>query len=116
MHYYLILHIKVVRSNIFLAVSSNSGQLLLSKNSGSLGFKNIQKSSTEALYQLLNIGLNSLLSKGVHIFMLKLEGVQKQYLQELYKCVSQNIHNNKLNLIGFKVINKIPHNGCRKKK
>lgn len=116
MSYYLILHIKVVRGNIFLIVSTNIGTQILSKNSGSLGFKNRKKCSVESLQQLLDLGLNTILSKKVNAFFLKLEGIHFRNLREIYKSLFGFVKAKRLYLIGFKVINKIPHNGCRKKK
>jgi len=79
------MHIIVYKSNFFITISESSGKVLFSKNSGSVGFKNIQKRSSEAFNVLLKAGIKFILSIEKHCIFLKFEGVKEDILQNLYK-------------------------------
>ena len=111
----VIVHIKLYRSNCFLIISDNSGKILFTKSSGCLGFQNMQKRSIEAFNSLLSTTIKLLLSYHNCLVFLKLDGINKKNLDEIYVQVLKILKKYKINIIGFKIIHKIPHNGCRKK-
>lgn len=108
-------HLKIYKSNFFCIVSNASGQVIFIKNSGSLGFNNIQKRSVEALNSLLEISLKEILLLKKKYIFLKLEGLKVSVLKDVYKNLILFFKKNNIVLIGFKRISKIPHNGCRVK-
>jgi hypothetical protein len=109
-------HIKVYKSNFFFVVSDYFGKVIFTKNSGSLGFINIQKRSIEALNSLLEVGLKEFLLLNKRYLFLKLEGLKATACKEIYKHLILFLKKNNIVLIGFKYINKIPFNGCRLRK
>jgi len=111
----IIVHIKLYRSNYFLIVSDDSGKVLFTKNSGSLGFQNMQKRSTEAFNSLLASAVKYILSHNNSLVFLKLDGVNKNVLEDIYVQVLKFLKKYKINVVGFKIVHSIPHNGCRKK-
>jgi len=109
-------HVKVYKSNFFCIVSNSKGQVLFTKNSGNLGFSNIQKRSVEALNSLLEVFLKEILLLKKKYVFLKLEGLKLNILKDIYKHIIPFLKKNNIILIGFKHLTKIPHNGCRVKK
>lgn len=109
-------HLKIYKSNFFCIVSNESGQVIFIKNSGSLGFNNIQKRSVEALNSLLEISLKEILLLKKKYIFLKFEGLKVSVLKDVYKHFIIFFKKNNITLIGFKRVSKIPHNGCRVKR
>jgi hypothetical protein len=109
---FLTVHIKLLKSNFFLIISTNSGQVLLNTSSGSLGFKNIQKRSLAAFDKILSFGIEftSCYPNNNYIFF-KFENVKKVKLYKLYKAFFKKL---KKRFIGFEISNKIPHNNSKK--
>lgn len=90
------LHIKVYKSNFFLIVSNNIGQVIFEINSGNLGFKNIQKRGIEALISLLEVSLKKIILLKKQDFFFKLEGVKLSDSKSIYKylvvfCKKNNV-------------------------
>lgn len=112
----LLLHVKVYKSNFFLILSSGSGQVLWIKNSGSLGFKNIQKRGVEALMCLLESALNKIIFIKEPYLFLKLEGITIPNSKLINKHFIILCKKNNIIVIGLQHVNKIVHNGCRAKK
>ena len=108
----LVVHIKVLKSNFFLTISTHLGKTLLNINSGYLGFKNIQKRSIEAFNKVLMFGVEFLspFQENYSIF-LYFENVKKRQLYKIYQLCIKKL---KINFLGFRLINTIPHNGCKK--
>jgi hypothetical protein len=105
-------HIKICKSNFFLIISTGFGKSLLSTNSGYLGFKNIQKRSVEAFNKVLMFGIKFLYSfKRNYYAFFYFENVKKSKLAKIYKAFIKKL---KIKFLGFSMINKIPHNGCKK--
>jgi hypothetical protein len=46
---------------------------------------------------------------------IKFEGIKASFLWNIYKIFIKKIKQQKINVLAYKVINKITHNGCRKK-
>jgi len=110
-------HIKVCRGNFFLIISNKEGSLLFTKSCGDLGYKNVAKRSNEALSTLLVLGVKYLLSAKDDIrFFIRTEGVKKTHLTQIRKRLLKPLLKQKCELIGFKIYNKIAHNGCRRLK
>lgn len=107
------LHIKIYKSNFFFIVSNSCGQVLFIKNSGSLGFSNIQKRGVEALMSLLEVSLKKIILLKKQYLFLKLESIKRNNSKLIYKYLILFCKKNKIILIGFKHVNKITHNGCR---
>ena len=113
---WLILHIKVYRGNFIIIISNNTGRTLLEKTSGNLGFNNITKRKLEVFNELLLLAFKRvLISMGSLNLFIKFEGLKSQYLWNIYKLFIKKLRKQKINIIGYKIINKIAHNGCRKK-
>lgn len=112
MKFLLVAHIKVCKSNFFFIVSDGLGKTLLNINSGYLGFNNIKKRTTEALNKVLFFGFDFLskYTENYYLF-LKFENIKKRELRKLYKVCLKKL---KLTFFGFRVVNKLPHNGCKK--
>jgi len=110
------IHIKVCRGNFFFIVSNGVGHVLFVKSSGTVGYTNINKRSNEAFTTLMKIGLNYLLiiKEDITLFI-KLEGTKKINMYNIRKKFLKPLIKKKIKILGFKVINKIGHNGCRKK-
>lgn len=115
MKHTLIVHFKLYRSNYFLIISDYFGKILFTKSSGNLGFRHIQKRSVEAFDAIVAQAIKFILSAGNHSIFLKLEGFNKKNLEEIYLQFLKIIKKYKINTVGFNIVNKIPHNGCRKK-
>jgi hypothetical protein len=77
----------------------------------------MQKRSVEALSVLLETCLKEIICLKKNHFFLKVEGLKVNVLKALYKSfiifLKKNINTV---LIGFKHVQKITHNGCRRKK
>lgn len=112
----LLIHIKFYKSNYFFIVSNMSGQVIFTKNSGNLGFRNIQKRGVEALSSLLETCLREILFLEKCYLFIKIEGLKVNFLKDVYKHLIFFLKKKDLSFICFKHINKIPHNGCRQKK
>jgi hypothetical protein len=112
----LSMHIKCYKSNYFFIISNNSGKVIFIKNSGNLGFRNMQKRGVEALSMLLETCLKEIIFLKKNYFFLKIEGLKLNVLKIIYKHLIFFFKKNKIVLIGFKHIHKNSHNGCRRKK
>jgi ribosomal protein S11 len=113
---FVLLHIKMYKSNFFCIVSNSSGKVIFTKNSGTIGFSNIQKRSVQALISILEIALKEiLLLKKTYIF-LKLEGFKINALKDVYKHLIISLKKNHIGVLGVKRCYKIAHSGCRVKK
>jgi ribosomal protein S11 len=112
----IVVHIKVYNRNFFMVVSNSLGKLLFVKNSGIAGFKNTEKNSPEAISAMFLGVLKLIVQLKKNAIFLKLEGVPEDVLSIIYKQVISFFKKYKLYVVGFKVLNKIAHNGCRKKK
>ena len=113
-----IVHIKVHRNNFFAIISNTKGKVIFSKNSGSLGFTNSLKVSTDALNSILIEIMNFLGKQGKPNLFFKLDALPEDddLCDNIYKHIIKLFKHYNLNIIGFKFINRVPHNGCRKKK
>ena len=109
-------HLKMYKSNFFCIVSNRSGQVIFTKNSGSLGFSNIQKRGSEALNSLLEVSFKKILLLKKKYIFLRFEGLKVNFLKDVYKHFILFSKKNGIVLIGFRRVSKIPHNGCRVKK
>lgn len=108
----LIVHVIVYKSNFFLTISTNLGKILLSLNSGCLGFKDIKKRTPEALNKILLFSIDFLSQFPTDSFiLLKFENMKKNEFKKAYKLFVKKL---KFSFLGFKCLIKIPHNGCRK--
>jgi hypothetical protein len=115
----LIIHIKCVRNNCFLVISNDCGKILFTKSAGNLGFINIYKRELDLLKKIVIISSDFILGLvGNKILFFKLEGVKKHLIRLIYKkflgLCQQGFYGT--SEINFKIVNKIAHNGCRKKK
>ena len=111
MDFFLVVHIKVYKSNFFLTISNGLGKVLLNINSGYLGFKNIQKRTTEAFNKVLLFSMEFLSRfQDKYYIFLKFESIKKRELYKIYNFLKKKL---KISVIGFKIINRIPHNGCK---
>jgi hypothetical protein len=112
----LIIHIKLLRNNCFLIISNDLGKILFIKNAGCLGFKNIYKREVEVLTKLLISSTNFILSFSQESFLfLKLEGLKKYTVRIIYKQLHLLLKNYNVRILNLKIVNKVVHNGCRKK-
>jgi hypothetical protein len=109
-------HFKMYKSNFFCIVSNTSGQVVFTKNSGAIGFNNIQKRGVQALISLLEISLKEILLLKKKYIFLKFEGFKVSALKDVYKHMILFLKKNHIVVIGFKRVYKVPHNGCRVKK
>lgn len=112
----LIIHIKIYRSNFFFVVSDGLGQVVFLKHSGNFGLKNIQKRTLDALNTILLVTIKFVLGLKRQAIYFKLECLNKEALQVIYKQLFFFFKKTSLNIIGFKVATRLVHNGCRKKK
>lgn len=112
----VLVHIKMYKSNFFCIVSNTSGKVVFTKNSGDIGFSNIQKRSVQALINLLEISLKEILVLKKRYIFLKFEGFKVNALKDVYKYLIVFLKKNNIGIIGFKRIYKISYNGCRIKK
>ena len=86
-------------------------------NAGKLGFKNIQKRTVEVLKMILISGFKFILGIGKNNYLfLKLEGTKKLVFSSIFKQFLNLIKKYNFKFLGTKIINKIAHNGCRKKR
>lgn len=111
-----IVHIKSSRNNFFIIISDSKGKVLFSKNAGSIGFKNNLKRTVEALNKLLIEAVQFSANQRKLNFFFKLDALDAKMLEILYKQTINNFKKLNIQILGFKIINKIPHNGCRNKK
>lgn len=112
----LIVHIIVYRSNFFLTISSSTGKVFFVTNSGNVGFKNMEKRGMEAFSSILSVALKQILGlKGKNIFF-KVEGIKENLLENMHKNFVLALKQQNIVVIGYKIVNTIPHNGCREVK
>jgi ribosomal protein S11 len=113
---WVLLHIKIYRGNFFFIISNNAGKILFEKTGGNLGFYNITKRKVEVFNELLLLTFKRILIIiGTLNFFIKFEGLKVHYLWTIYKIFIKKLKQQKINILGYKAINKIAHNGCRKK-
>ena len=112
----LSLHIKIYKSNFFFIVSSSCGKVLFVRNSGCLGFSNLQKRGIDALMALLEVTFKKILLLKKPFLFLRLECVKVGESKLIYKHLILVCKKNNIKLVGFKHKNVIPHNGCRSPK
>lgn len=116
MNNFVTVHIKVCRSNYFLIISDRVGKVLFTKSCGNLGLKNIQKRSPEGLNLVVQEIFKFILSCGSkNYFLIKLEGSKNPILRKIYKQFLIFSKKCVILIIGICIVNKISHNGCRKK-
>jgi len=112
----LLIHVKCLRSNFFVIISF-LGYVLFSQSSGNLGFQDTQKRTKDALLTLLTSAfeyIQKLKTKATHIF-LKVEGAIKSiFFKQIKLKLLRAFTKKKIKLIGFQLVNKTSHNGCRK--
>ena len=97
-------------------ISNTYGQILFMKNAGSFGFTNMQKRDSEVLRKALSTAFDFILSCSLEThLLLKLEGSKKHIIKDMYKIFFKLLKKSKVKIVGIKVVNKISHNGCRKK-
>jgi ribosomal protein S11 len=112
---WLLLHIKIYRGNFFFIISNNVGKILLEKTSGNLGFNHIAKRKMEVFNELLLLVFKRVLFIiGTLNLFIQFEGLKAQYLRAICKIFIKKLKQQKINILGYKSINKIAHNGCRK--
>jgi ribosomal protein S11 len=112
----LILHIKKYLNNFFIIISNHKGNVVFFRSAGMLGFKNIQKRSQEVAivaYRAAGMYLSSI--QNAQIFI-KLEGMPLAISIRIRKLLFTTLKARNLRVQCILVVNKIPHNGCRKKK
>jgi ribosomal protein S11 len=111
----IIIHIALVKNNYFLSIS-NSNKIIFIKTAGLLGFYNINKRGVEVFKKIIQSGFDFLVSSSLanENLLLKIEGFKKYSFKKLLKEYS--LMKKRFNFIAIKIVNKIPHNGCRKKK
>jgi ribosomal protein S11 len=112
----LIVHIITYRSNYFVTISNVVGKVLFTQSVGNLGIKDIKKRSIDSLFLIiLHVIKQVLIFKQDKLFF-KLDGFRKGFVLHVFKKIVLYLKEYSLIIIGCKFINKIPHNGCRKKK
>jgi len=112
----LLVHFKFYKSNCYFIVSDYLGQVIITKNVGNMGFRNIQKRGVEALSSLLETCLKEVLLLKKNYLFLQIEGLKSNLLKFFYKYFIRLVKKKDIILVYLKVLNKIPHNGCRRKK
>jgi ribosomal protein S11 len=111
-----VVHIKVYRGNFFFIISNNEGKIIFEKTGGNLGFTNITKRKIEVFNELLLLTFKRILIiVGNSNIFIKFEGLKIKYLQTIYKILLKKLKQQKINILGYKALNKIAHNGCRRK-
>ena len=112
----IVVNIKSLRSNFFLTVSNNLGKVIFLKSSGIANFKNIEKRTNDAFIALLDNIIQYLIHlKTKNFIFLKLEGLSKKNLKQIYDYFIKILNIQNIKFAGFKILNKVAHNGCRKK-
>lgn len=111
---FLLVHIKVYKNNFFIIISNVYGKVLFSKSSGILGFKNIHKRSSEAFSTICISAFTFIIRSQVSFLFLKYEGIHLRVLRSITNQFMSFFKKYRVTILGFKVVNKIPHNGCRK--
>jgi len=104
-----------LKNNFFIIISNSFGKVLWNTSLGCLKFRNIEKKSIEAF----NFSLNSavefiLINNNLSNLFLKLEGIKFNFLKKIYKFFSNKLKKYTINFLGFKNINMIAYNGCKK--
>ena len=112
----VIVHIIVYRSNFFVVISSGTGAVLFVKNSGNLGFKNMQKRSLEAFIAVLLSAFKYIVSHRCNCVFFKLEGIQEGLLHDIYQQFVVLVKQHNIDILGFRIVNTVVHNGCRNKR
>ena len=112
----LFVHLKFYKSNYFFIVSNYEGQVIITKTSGNMGFLHIQKRGIEALSSLLETCLKEVIFLKKNYLFLKIEGLKATLLKSFYKYFIRLMKKKDIILVYLKNINKIAHNGCRRKK
>jgi ribosomal protein S11 len=113
---WIVLHVKIYRGNFFIIISNNAGKILFEKTGGNLGFCNIAKRKTEVFNEILLLAFKRIITIiGSLSLFIKFEGLKVSFLWNIYKIFIKKIKQQKINILAYKVINKITHNGCRKK-
>lgn len=114
---FLIINIKMYKSNIFLIVSNSVGKTLLVESGGTLGFKGKKKVSIEVINKMVFKLFNFFFNYEKCLIFFKFNGVKREIANVIYKkMVLYKKNRNKVQVVGFTLVNKIGHNGCRKKK
>jgi len=111
---YLIIYFKVYKNNLFISITNSFGLILKVINSGCLGFKHSKK-RTIISYNLVLSYCSKFIYfwyQDLYIFF-KIAGIQKTFLQKLYLNFYTSIKVKNLWCLGFKIINKVSHGGCR---
>jgi ribosomal protein S11 len=112
----IITHIKCYRSNYFFILVTNTGKVVFTKTTGSLGFFNMQKRSVEAFSTLLETGFKQVSTLKKKYIFFKVEGIKLSVLKFIYKKLFLFLKKNQIIVVGLQHRYKNSHNGCRQKK
>ena len=112
----LLVHFKFYKSNYYFIVSNYLGRVIITKNSGNMGFLHIQKRGVEALSSLLETCLKEIILLKKNYLFIQIEGLKSNLLKSFYKYFIRLIKKKDITLVYLKNINKVAHNGCRRKK
>ncbi len=99
-----------------MIVSNWLGDVAVSRNAGSMGFKNINKRKLETFSELLFVTFEDILKMSVRnkSILFKVEGLKKFVYKRVFKDFLLKLRQQRIRFLGFKVIDKTAHNGCRK--
>jgi ribosomal protein S11 len=111
----LLFHLKIYKNNYYVIVSNTIGKILFTLNSGQVGFTHINKSSIEALKQIIKTSFNTLIHLNLNKLFFKIEVSNKYKLYILYKESIILLNKYKINILILTIANKISHGGCRNK-
>jgi len=113
----IIVHVQLYRGNFFVVFSNIFNNILLKFSSGCADFKNSKKRNWESLLYLLSYSI-LLLHKYYNNFdiFLKIEGGKKNKIQKIVNFFIESLNIYGIEIVGLKIIIKIPHGGCKKSK
>lgn len=113
----IIVHVQLYKNNFFVIFSNIFNNVLLKFSSGCVGFKNSKKCNWDSLLYLLSYSA-LLLYKYYNYFniFLKIEGGKKKKIQKILNFFIEFLNIYEIEIIGLKIIVKIPHGGCKKSK
>jgi len=77
---------------------------------------NITKRSLDAFNRLMLLGIKFILRLQFKFYLfIRIEGTKKNILYRIRKKILKPLIKHQIKIIGLKALNKITHNGCRKK-
>ena len=112
----LLVYLKFYKNKYSFIVLNYEGQVIITKTSGKIGFLHTQKRGIEALSSLLETRLKKLIVLKKNYLFLKIKGLLRPLLKSFYKYFIRLMKKKDITLVYLKNINKIAHNGCRRKK